>query len=131
MMMAFAIHFNLFPVFVELKSRSNWKFMQASIAAALFMFFSCSFLGICGSVMFGDDVDADFLRNLEQREGTVFIICRISFCLVLIVHVPYIFYAAKECLLVSYDEIVNGSLSKKIDAKLALVNNKSGANTEE
>ena len=122
MVMAYSIQFNLFPAYSELEGRTNGSFLKSSTMATLFMFFGCVFMGICGVWMFRDGVNADILVNFKERSGLTFLFCRLALAVVLIFHVPYVFYAAKECMLVIYDEVMYQSLSKKIDAKLALTN---------
>ena len=106
MVMAYSIQFNLFPIYSELEGRTNGSFLKSSTMAALFMFFGCVFMGICGVWMFRNEVDADILVNFKERSGLTFLVCRLALVVVLIFHVPYVFYTAKECLLVIYDEVM-------------------------
>lgn len=74
--------------------------------------------GLCGLFLFGADLKADFLLNMSTRPGTISVLCRISYCLILICHIPYFFFMVKEYFLVMYDETLNQSLSKKLCARM-------------
>jgi len=61
--------------------------------------------------LFGSSVDHSFLKSLAELEGPISAICRVSFVLILLSHIPYFFFAMKEFLLVIYDEAKNRSMS--------------------
>ena len=61
----------------------------------------------------------DLLDNLASRKSGVSIFLRTVYCLILLFHLPYIFFTLKEYALVVYDELANRSLSTRLEAKLA------------
>ena len=107
------------PAYSELEKRSNERFAQASIIATSIYTTAFLAVGICGLLLFGSELDADFLLNLATRDGAVSVFCRSSFCFVLMFHVPYYFFLVKEYLLVIYDEIDSRAMSTKLEQKLA------------
>ena len=58
--------------------------------------------GLGGLFLFGDDLQADFLLNISERDGTISVLCRISYCMILICHIPYFFFMLKELMSIIY-----------------------------
>ena len=75
-------------------------------------------LGIIGVLMFGSTLQADFLLNMAARDGSLSKIIRGAYVLILLFNTPYKFFNIKELTLVMYDEVVNRSLSTRLEAKL-------------
>lgn len=70
-------------------------------------------IGLVAVVMFGpDNLKPDMLENMAMREGSLSLVIRGIFSLLLIFDVPFIFFATKEQSLVLHDELVNKSLSR-------------------
>lgn len=76
-------------------------------------------VSICGLLLFGSAIKADLLQNIATKDGAISIFLRSTYCMVLLFHIPYFFFAVKEYALVIYDEIANRSLSTHLAAKLA------------
>jgi len=74
---------------------------------------------VCALLLFGSEVNPDLLVNFGTTPGGVSLFIRISYCAVLLFHIPYFTFAVKEYVLVMFDEIVNRSLSTHLEAKLA------------
>jgi hypothetical protein len=54
--------------------------------------------------MFGNTLMSDVLLNMASRPGTASIILRLVFALLLVTHIPYVFFTTKEAALVILDE---------------------------
>ena len=110
---AYNIQFLVFPAYIELSDRSNFRFAQASIISILIETFMYMGIGLVAVVMFGpDNLKPDMLENMAMREGSLSLVIRGIFSLLLIFDVPFIFFATKEQSLVLHDELVNKSLSR-------------------
>ena len=117
---AYNIQFLVFPAYTELRNRSNFRFAQASIQSILIETFMYVAIGMMAILMFGpDEVKPDILENMALRSGAISLSIRGIFCLVLILDIPFIFFATKEQSLVLHDEIVNQSFSRLTDKALS------------
>lgn len=119
LLFAYSVQFMVFPTYAELEKRSTERYAWASIIST--MIYSASFLmvSVCGLLLFGSSIKADLLQNIATKDGAISIFLRSTYCLVLLFHIPYFFFAVKEYALVIYDEIANRSLSTHLAAKLA------------
>lgn len=115
----FAIQFMTLPTYQELEKRTTERYSLASWISTLIYTSLFILIGVVAMLLFGSDLEPDFLLNMAEREGNVSIFCRFSYCIVLAFHIPYFFFSCKEFLLVIYDEVANRSLSTKLEAKLA------------
>lgn len=52
--------------------------------------------GIIGAIIFGQTVQADFLVNMAARDDYISSIFSGTYALVILVHIPYLFFSAKE-----------------------------------
>ena len=112
----YVVQFQVFPAFTELKNRSNERFAKASIVSVVIETAAYLLIGLTAILMFGpDQLKPDVLDNLATRPGTLSIAIRLVFCLLLIFDVPFLFFATKEQSLVLHDELINHSISKRID----------------
>mmetsp|Transcript_30448 Transcript_30448/g.37478 ORF Transcript_30448/g.37478 Transcript_30448/m.37478 type:complete len:104 (+) Transcript_30448:846-1157(+) len=93
--------------------------MLSSSIATAFTLATMIALGLCGALMFGEYTETNFLINLKSHAGPASTMIRLSFCLVFMMHMPYAFFVAKECILVIYDEFTSRALSNKLEVKLA------------
>ena len=55
---------------------------------------------------------------MATRPGYASIFVRLIFSLVLVAHIPYVFFTTKEACLVFIDEIWHKSVSEKLEAKI-------------
>jgi len=74
--------------------------------------------GIAGVFLFGSTIKSDLLNNLGTRTSGLSIFIRVIYFLVLLFHLPYVFFALKEYVLVMYEEIESKKLSTHLEAKL-------------
>ena len=70
-------------------------------------------------LMYGEDVQSSILHNISERAGYASLFIRLAFCSIILVHIPYYFLPAKECLLLMYFEYKQRFLSEHLEEKLA------------
>lgn len=86
----------VFPAYVELEKRSTARFSRVILGATAIYTIAYLTLGIIGAVMFGESVQADLLINLGLKDGSLSKIILGSYSVILVFHIPYIFFMAKE-----------------------------------
>ena len=125
MLLAFSYQQNLFPIFSELKNKTNAEYMKASNLGLLFTWVIYVVVAILGVFMFGADLDSSILENISAvvnpKSGRGFwetYIEQSAFMLVLMCHVPFIFFSGKEGLLILVDEWRRKSISSALWHKL-------------
>ena len=118
LLFAYSFQFIVFPAYVELENRSNWRFEQASLWGLLIYTVAMISTGITGVLLFGASVKTDLLLNIGEKAGGLSIFIRIIYCFILMFHLPYIFFALKEYVLVMYEEIASSTLSTHLETKL-------------
>ena len=116
---AYSFQFMVFPAYVELENRSNARFSWVSINCIVIYTIAIITTGIISVLLFGKSLRPDLLDNLASRKSGVSIFLRTVYCIILVFHLPYIFFTLKEYALVTYDELANRSLSTRLEAKLA------------
>ena len=125
-MLAYSYQQNVFPLFSELKNKTNEGYQTVSKRALPLtgaIYFAVSI--ICG-LMFGANLESSVLLSIgEARYGAnddkIFweaYICQVSFMLVIMCHIPFIFFSAKEALLITVDEWKRQSISNALWHKL-------------
>ena len=118
LLFAYSFQFIVFPCYSELENRSNWRFEQASLWGLLIYTTAMIVTGITGVLLFGAEVKSDLLLNIGEKAGGLSIFIRIIYCIILVFHLPYIFFALKEYVLVMYEEISSSTLSNHLESKL-------------
>mmetsp|Transcript_32814 Transcript_32814/g.43257 ORF Transcript_32814/g.43257 Transcript_32814/m.43257 type:complete len:138 (+) Transcript_32814:829-1242(+) len=118
LLFAYSFQFIVFPAYVELENRSNWRFEQASLWGLIIYTVAMISTGITGVLLFGASVKTDLLLNIGEKAGGLSIFIRIIYCFILMFHLPYIFFALKEYVLVMYEEIASSTLSTHLETKL-------------
>lgn len=115
----YSIQFMVFPTYVSLEKRSTERYAQAWIGWVISNTVILACVGISAAWMFGEKIDADLLKSLNDKEGNISIFIRASYIILLNFHIPYYFFACKEYVLVLFDELLYRSLSQNLEAKLA------------
>lgn len=72
-------------------------------------------VGFMAIAIFGPDISSNVLLEIEHI-GTLSLIMRFVFLVVIICHVPYTFFCAKEAACIMADEAINQSLTKSISS---------------
>ena len=105
-MTAYSFQFNLFPVLGSLKTKTDKEGYVAvlmSLGKAMGIYITLSFLAI---YTFGSLLEPDVMQNVGAIVGHDFISAalRIAFAIVIICHIPYVFFSCKESFLIIVDE---------------------------
>ena len=125
-MLAYSYQQNIFPIYSELKEKNNETYGKVS-KIALPLTGSIYFaVGIICSLMFGKTLESSVLLNIGYSRHSddpskgfwEAYICQISFMVVLMCHIPFIFFSGKEALLTVIDEIQRKSISSALWHKL-------------
>ena len=95
----------VFPAYTELDNRSNSRFAWSSAISIVIYTVALISTGIVSVLLFGKELKPDLLDNVATRKSGVSIFLRCVYCLILLFHLPYIFFTVKEYTLVMYDEI--------------------------
>ena len=101
---AFIFHFQVFPAYAQLEKKSTARFAKASAMTIGICLLSYTLLGVLCLLMFGAQLKSSFLRNMSEKPGYSSLCIRLVFAGLLLVHIPYIFLPAKECILLMYFE---------------------------
>ena len=117
---AYSFQFQVFPAFVELEKRSNFRFQISSALALTVCGIAYMSMGLICVSMFGEEIKSDVLLNFGDRAGVISISIRMIFSVLLLIHIPFIFMPTKEFALVLHDEIARRSISDHLEKKLQL-----------
>ena len=122
-MLAYSYQQNVFPIFSELRNKTNSEY-QAVSKRGLPLTATIYFLvGIICTLMFGEGLESSVLLNVGElrHDGKAYweaYISQVSFMLALSCHIPFIFYSGKEAMLIVIDEIQRKSISNALWHKL-------------
>ena len=117
--LAMGYHTNLFPTYNAFGAKKSNKLgLQAIVVASVLSTLIYITLGILSIYIFGTDLEASVLDNVDQETNVYSYIIRACFLLVLAFHIPYIFFVTKESLLIIYDEAKNRTMATEIETKL-------------
>lgn len=77
-------------------------------------------LSVLSIYTFGSSLDPDVIRNvsLERNHEWESITLRLAFAIVIICHIPYVFFSSKEALLILIDEWDRKSISTSLSEQL-------------
>ena len=103
---------------MDLEKRSTSRFVWASFYAILIYMFAFLAIGVLALLLFGTEIEIDLLDSFGTLDGTIPIVIRVFYILILFLHLIYFNFVAKEQALVLYDELVNRSLSTHLEAKI-------------
>ena len=69
--------------------------------------------------MYGTDIDRNLFNNIGMEKATLMsVLLRIEYILVICCHIPYFFFASKECLLIMIDELMRSTISNSLKHRL-------------
>jgi amino acid permease len=123
-MVAYAYQQNVFPVYDALKDQSIAGYKAASTLGLLFSIVVYFLVAMIGVALFGSALSSSVLFNfgeVSNSNGNPFwesTIIQISFMIVLLCHIPFIFYGGKEGLCIIVDEAQRKSISNVLWHKL-------------
>ena len=94
---SYNVQFLVFPAFSELKNRSNARFAYSSILSVIIETVAYMATALLAILLFGTQgIKPDMLDNMAERPGSMSVILRFVFCILLIFDVPFLFFATKE-----------------------------------
>merc|ERR1719225_899996 len=67
------------------------------------------------------------IDNVDEEDNAYSYVIRVAFLLVLACHIPYVFFPAKESLLILFDEAKNKSMTNELQQKLEQAQQHPGA----
>ena len=120
LLFAYNVQFIVLPAYSELKDKSNSRFAMASIMSFSIDATVYIWLSLAAIFLFGPHLKEDMLDNMVQLGGVISPVLRILFSLILVLDIPFMFFATKEQSLVLHDEFVNRSISRHCDKKARL-----------
>lgn len=92
------------------------KAVFTALLIAMMIYISLSILSI---YTFGSQVRPDVMDNVgEGRHEWESITLRVAFFIVIICHIPFVFFSSKEAFLILIDELDRKSISEALDRKL-------------
>ena len=102
---AYAFQTSLFPTYNSLGENRSDRNALKTVTYGLVMTFSIYVsLGILSIYIFGSELHASVLQNVNAENNIYSLIIRIAFLVVLACHIPYVFFPTKESLLIMVDE---------------------------
>ena len=125
-MVAYSYQQNIFPIFSELRNKTNEEYQNVSKRGLPLTFTIYILVGVICTLMFGSTLQSSVLLSIgdaPRNDGktTEFweaYVVQISFMVVLMCHIPFIFFSGKEALLTTIDEIARKSISSALWHKL-------------
>ena len=114
-MTAYSFQFNLFPVLSSLKTKTNNNGIKAVILALGISMAIYVALSVLSIYTFGSTLKPDIIDNVGEKTTWESIYLRIAFVIVIICHIPYVFFAGKGSFLVLIDEWDRSSISQTLD----------------
>jgi len=126
-MVAYAYQQNVFPIYSALKDKSIGGYAASSKRAFLFAICAYYIVALLGIFLFGLNIKSSILLNFGDPEyfdpntGKPYwesTIIQISFMIVLLAHIPFIFFPGKEGLCILVDEYQRQSISNVLWHKL-------------
>ena len=119
-MTAYSFQFNLFPVIKSLKvktQKQSYLTIILALSMAMGIYITFSMLAI---YIFGSSLEPDVMQNVGGivNHEVISAILRVAFAVVIVCHIPYIFFSCKEAFLIILDEYDQQTVSKELDRKL-------------
>ena len=111
-------------IFSSLKNKTNEEYKKVNLYGTLLTAVIYFTLAIVSIFMFGEELETQVLINIgtaRTTDGKAFweaYIVQISFSIVLLCHIPFIFTSGKEGLLIIIDELMRKSISNALWHKL-------------
>ena len=130
-LVAFGCQQNLFPIYSELKNKTQNELVGSFGMACASVLVLYVILSVIGIYMFGSDIarESTILKNVEE-ECTLHkdescpwesIVLRFMFMIVIACHIPFLFFSGKEGTLIIVDEISRKSISRALEMKMKMM----------
>jgi amino acid permease len=112
MLVAYSCQQNLFPIYQELQNKNNKELKMSFFIGCMLVLILYVVLGTISLYMFGSELHSTILWNIghecvetKARCPTQSYVLRIMFLVVIVCHIPFIFFSGKEAMLIIIDEI--------------------------
>jgi amino acid permease len=118
---AFGYQQNAFPIFESLKNKTIPEYQKGSVIGLTFCVTIYIGVAICGLLLFGDTLQSSVLINFGEirtpngKPEWMSAIIQAAFIILLMCHIPFIFFAGKEALLIMVDELDRASISDQLE----------------
>ena len=100
-----------------MKEKTDKNGIKAVILALIFSMIIYISLSILSLYTFGSSLKPDVIGNIGEEVNHEWesITLRVAFAIVIICHIPFVFFGSKETLLIMIDEYDRMSISKLLD----------------
>ena len=115
---AYSFQITLFSTYQSLKVKTTeyaTKAVVITLGMSTFIYLLVTFAIV---YLFGSAIETSFFKNLGDTMTWENITIRAAFIIILICHIPYIFFACKESLLAIIDELTERAISTALDRRL-------------
>ena len=94
--------------------------MKAVVCTEILCFSMYNLVSVPIVYLFGSYIKESFFDNMAVEGNNTWhtYVCRFAYLLIIVSHVPYIFFPAKESFLVIIDEIHRRAVSKALEEKI-------------
>ena len=114
----FSAGFVVLPTYREIENPTPQRGIQMCLWLIILYGITSLITAVIGVLTMGSEIDADFLVNLQDRGTVLSILANLSYSTFMVFHLPFIFQYTKEYLLIIYDEFLNDTMQKRIEAQL-------------
>lgn len=126
-MVAYSYQCNLFPIYSSLKEKNNAQYMKTNNWGLLLTMSIYIGVALISIAMFGENMSSQVLVDIgtANYDGKAYwegYVTQVSFMILLSCHIPFIFFAGKEGLLIMIDEYDRKSISNALWHKLYATN---------
>ena len=122
--MAYGYQFNIYPIYGSLQEKTNEQYVKINNYGLLICCVIYIAVGIISIAMFGPNISSVILEDIgtaTNSNGDAFwesYVIQLSFMILLVCHMPFIFFSGKEAMLIIIDEIDRKSISNALWHKL-------------
>ena len=115
---------NLYPIYSSLKVKNNRSYMKTASLGLFLTMVIYLIVALISMYMFGETLETNVLINIgdaRKADGGLFweaYVTQIAFMLLLLCHIPFVFFAGKEGLLIIIDELDRKSISNALWHKI-------------
>ena len=97
------------------------ELVQASLVGIILNFLFASSVSVLGVYIFGSKLDKSLIDSFDAEGHEVSsYLCRLTYMIMVIGHLPFIFFAGKESVLIIFEEYKYRSLTLTIDRSLRI-----------
>ncbi|CDW90791.1 UNKNOWN [Stylonychia lemnae] len=115
---AYGFVINFFPVYKNLKGRSNTRGFITVIMALFFCFSTYLLFSLMTHRVYGSELKPSIFENIKNDSGIISYTLRSLFSLIFFCNIPFVFFAGKECVLTMILEYRERKVSIKLEKDL-------------